>query len=787
MRRIAAVMAIALGSLAISDSAFGQSVDARIFAVPPAHYRPTVSADEGAGYAAPLGIAARRAIVDLDAGGVMFNPQGDPLRRKPLDIATTKSVQFGLLDQYPPHASPWLPRALPGEARLGSYMADGRSGPGKPASLGYLTPAWFAAASEVLDMARRNGRHATFYDEAGFPSGSADRTIPSRYHRKLLRREETTTSTGQPYVLDFSTGERPLAVVAVDSASGQRLDLMASATENRINWTPPHGNWRVQRYFVAPAVARPFKPDYHGTADYLDAEATDWFIQNSYEKVYAGLSEYFGSTIKYTFFDDVGILSDEKTWHPSIANRFEQITGRSATLYYPALWDDIGPETAAARVGFFRARSEILGETFPKRVTERAHAHKVLSTGHAPGNYDLQPTDTIGDPFKFYAYMDVPLADVLWGLGFARGGFKLISSVSAQRDLPMTGAEAFSVNNDANGYRRLIELFVRGINHFVIGGRVPSKPRGTPSEFNQWAGRSSYLLQGGRHVADIAIVFPIESLQAFYSFNAPLNTVGLPFGTYVYRDADYQAVGEMLVSEMHRDFTFIHPEALASGKTQVCGNTLLLENKVNREEYRAVILPGGSVISVATLGKLKSFWEAGGTIIATSLLPDRSAEFGRDNEVRALVTTMFGTPDERSFAPGRPNIRRSAAGGQAMFLPHPSADDLSSALEVLQVVPDISFARNPAPTRGNGTFGYIHRVRDGKDIYYLGNSSDDQIDTQVTLRGRLSRIELWDPHTGRVTPVRDIQFHRGAAGPLTSFRVVVPPVSSVAIVGFQRQ
>ena len=780
---------VALSALALANGVGAQSVDSRTFADPPAYYRPTVTTDEGAGYAAPLDVAARRAIADLDAGGVMFNPQGDPTRRKARDVETIRKVPIGLLDQYPAHASPWLPKALPGEARFGSYMADGKGGPGKPATLGYMTPAWFSAVREVLDLARLNGRRATFYDEAGFPSGSADSTIPPRFHRKLLRRDETTVSIGQPYVLDLSPGERPIAVVAFDSASKQRIDLQETAQGNRIQWTAPHGNWRVQRYFISTAVARSVRPDYHGTADYLDEEATKWFISRSYDPAYQGLSDYFGSTIKYTFFDDVGILSEEKTWNPAIAERFERITGRSPTLYYTALWDDIGPETSAARVGFFRARAEILGETFPKLVTEWARAHDVRSTGHAPGNYDLQPTDTIGDPFKFYAHVDVPLADVVWGLGFARGGFKLISAVSAQRDLPMTGAEAFSVNNDANGYRRLIELFVRGFNLFVTGARVPSAPRGTAAEFNRWAGRSSYLLQGGRHVADIAVVFPIESLQAFYAFNAPGNSADLPFGTYAYRDADYQAVGEMLSSELHRDFTFVHPEALGSGKLHVQGRTLVLANRINREQFRAVVLPGGAVISVSALRKLKAYWDAGGTIIATSLLPHQSAEFGQDEEIRKLVAAMFGehgSASDTSSVQAELPIRRNDAGGQAVFLPNPNAAILGSLLDRLGMVPDVTFRDNPTPTSGNGTFGYMHRVRGGKDIYYFGNSSDTAIDTIVSLRGRLGRPELWNPHTGQVSPVRGAEYLDGPSGPVTTFRLSIPPVSSMAVVGVQR-
>jgi hypothetical protein len=770
----------ALVGMGLVQPALAQRIDAKTFASPPAQYRPTVTLDEGSGYKGPLDVVAKRAIVELDAGGILINPQGDPGRKKPFDTAGLLKQPIGLLDRYPAHATPWLPKALPGEARFGSYLSDGKAGPGEAPSLGYMTPQWFSAVQGVLDQAKRNGRYVTYYDEAGFPSGSADGTIPAKYYRKLIRREEATVSGSQPYHLDLTIGDRPVAVVAFNTANSERVDLLAAAKGDRIDWIAPFGNWRVQRFYVSTAAAKGMSPDYYAAADYLDPEATQWFIQASYARAHQTLGKAFGETIKFTFFDDVGILMDEKTWNPAIAQRFEALTGKPAALYYPALWEDIGPDTAAARVGFFKARAEILGETFPKLVTDWAHAHGVRSTGHAPGNYDLQPTDTIGDPFKFYRYTDVPMADVLWGVGFARGGFKLISSVSAERDLPLTAAEAFSIDNDANGYRRAIELFVRGFNHFVLGGRQPSKPVGTGADLVRWTGRSAYLLQGGRHVADIAVMFPIESLQAFYSFNAPQNSADLPTGAYAYAEADYQAVGEMLLSDLHRDFTFVHPDALAGDKLQVKGPTLEMDNKINREQFKVVLVPGGEVVSVAALAKIKAFWDAGGAVIATSKLPSRSAEFGQDAKIAALVTAMFGGQDVAAGA-----IHRNGAGGRAVFIAQPSPERLGQALDALKLEPDVRFD-SPILTKGVGVFGYTHRRRDGRDVYYFGNSSDAAVQTQVSVRGRLDKAAFWNPHDGKTSPISDLRHLNGPDGPVTQFSMRVDGLSSLAVVGTQR-
>ena len=37
-------------------------------------------------------------------------------------------------------------------------------------------------------------------------------------------------------------------------------------------------------------------------------------------------------------------------------------------------------------------------------------------------------------------------------------------------------------------------------------------------DYNRWAGRCQFILQGGRHVADIAVLYPITGIYAVCSF-----------------------------------------------------------------------------------------------------------------------------------------------------------------------------------------------------------------------------------------------------------------------------
>jgi hypothetical protein len=184
----------------------------------------------------------------------------------------------------------------------------------------------------------------------------------------------------------------------------------------------------------------------------------------------------------------------------------------------------------------------------------------------------------------------------------------------------------------------------------------PGAPKYGPElpAYNQYIGRLQRLLQGGRHVADIGVLYPIATLQAGSWFGP-----GNPYeGCVDIPEADYMQVGESLSLGVRRDFTFVHPEVLEERCT-VDGAGITLNNKVNRERWRIFIIPGSRCINVATLRRIKQFYDQGGTVIATTCLPDRAAEFGADAEVRRLVSEIFGPA--ATYQSAGPHVTSSSA------------------------------------------------------------------------------------------------------------------------------
>lgn len=710
------------------------------FADPPLRYRPSATVRVGDTAVDEIP-ALLQAAVDEGFGSFMLfpaanrPPSASTVSRDPTMARVRRSVVRAEVDA-------WL-------AEMGVDTTPKPHGP----PTDYLSEEYFRRYTAALDFAAAHSMTTILYDELDYPSGYAGggRIDPKNF-RKLLTRTRLEPLPGS---VSMPPGQL-LAAVAVHEETCERRDLTALVTGGTLTWQPPDPGWNLQIFSLVTSEEQGGPQDYHAVADYFDPDAVQQFIDVSYEAYARHVGNHFGTTITTTFFDDVGVYSAERTWGAGVAERFRERTGRDPATYYPALWEDIGPDTVPARVAFFAARAELLGEGFPALVTEWASQHGLAVSGHCPGQYEIQPTDMNGDPFKFYAAQPIPMIDVIYKYGFGRDGFKLTTSAADVLDKPVVLAEQFTTRGAVMGYRRSMDSFVRGVNWLVAktGNEV-----GPPTAFAEWASRVCMLLQGGRRVADIAILYPIASLQAFYKFEAVDNQDG-PVGRYAPASADYLAVGDRLTGDLHRDFTFVHPDDLLSDRFDVGEGVLVLDNPVNRQEFRVVILPGTDVIAVEALLVLRRFQDSGGAIIGTTSLPTRSAEFGRDEEVRELVDAIFRT---------------------AQFVPDPTVQALQEALDRVAPSADVTFAGAPRPHSGNGQLAYIHKVKGGRDIVFIANSSDDVVSTRVSIRGAL-QLEIWDPYKASIRPA-NAEIVASPAGPRTEVPLTLPAVGSTVLTG----
>ena len=651
----------------------------------------------------------------------------------------------------------------------------------------YLTEEYFERYKYAVEKAAELGLTLSLYDEYGFPSGSGGAInadgVPRFRNRfpnltmKRLDKIEEETRGGATYVSPVSKTGQLMAAVAMNADTKERIDLSGNITEETIVWKVPEGNWKIMQ-FVCVADDDP-------NMDYLSEEAAKAYISMTHEAYYKRMPEYFGKTITSTFFDEPTLYrAQARCWTPTFNETYIKKYGSSPALYYPARWYDIGPETQAARNALFGLRAELYAAAYPKAVSEWSKAHGIVATGHQDNEEIENPVGTSADLMKCFKYQDVPGIDKIGGDRPAEKFYKIVSSAAYNWDHSLVMSETYGAMGNIPWdtlYNVAMDQYSKGINMLIphavwFNDRdVTFEPELSHRnrlynqglyEFNTFLARLNMLLRNDdRFVTDVAMLYPIETMQGEHYFDGPL---GAYAGGVKIPDMDYVQISQRLTNELGRDFQFLHPEVLQDA-CRVDKNGLTLANTKQYNTFRTLIVPSSKTISVANLAKILTFFEAGGQVIFTTQLPVKSTEPNADAQVVALMDKLL---PEKLRSSGEPHT--NPAGGRVVFLAKPGADALRNALARPSETFDVEFPEGIVPMR------YIHKERAGKDIYYFANLNGKAFDSAVALRGK-KRYELWNPHTGEVTALQP-EYAKKGKDRVSLVRLRVEPSQSVFLV-----
>jgi len=691
-------------------------------------------------------------------------------------------------------------RAMVAACKKAGYYGMGIL-PSKGMGFDFMSPEFLAQYKAAIDEAGKLGMKMCLYDEFWFPSGSAGGLLAKRHPEALGKRLDMLAADvdGPKEFTQAVPAGRLMGAVAMEAATKKRIDITAAVKDGALRWNVPAGQWQVMIFTCV-------RDGGGGLVDYLDPKAVEAFISLTYQAYHDAMPAQFGTTIDSAFYDEPAFyhVKGGRAWTESFNERFRELHHSDPITLYPALWFDIGPDTASARNALFGMRAELFATGFVKTIGDWCAAHHMGLTGHADQEEVANPViGTVGDLIKSFKYQSMPGIDQVFAYGRASRAYKVVSSAACNYDRPQVVTECYGAIRNmpvANLYKEAMDQFAKGINTMVPhavwyggGGMPPDLTPGAATygpelpAYNQYIGRLQRMLQAGRHVADIGVLYPIATLQAGSWFGP-----GDPYqGCVEIPEADYMQVGEALSLAVRRDFTFVHPEVLEE-RCEVDGAAILLKNEVNRERWRVFIIPGSRAVSVSSLRKIKEFYDQGGQVIATTRLPDTAAELGQDGEVRRLVAEMFGDAAKAkgpgaeggnaaapaASAPAASTGHKNAKGGCAWFIASPSSAALKSILD--EALPDGDVVIEQDVTTSGGNLSYIHKVKEGRELYFFANSSDQEVDIWVRFRGKLD-LELWNPHDGKIGP-GEYTHISGKSGVVTRVRVKLAPAHSVFLV-----
>ena len=710
----------------------------------------------------------------------------------------------------------------------------------------------------AVEEAEKLGLQTWIYDEMNWPSGTADKRVlkarPDLAQRYIecinmtVRGPWFTYLTGaDSRYLDFEKSI-PVAAFAVRLDGDQEvIDLTPNLSfTNVIPWEAPAGNWRLM--YIVEKIA-----DYY--IDAMNPESTTEFLKLGYDPYASAVDGKLASQMLGFYTDEPAMhyyLSAAENpvvpWTKNMFRRFQEHNGYNLRPRLPDLFFDIRPDSARVRYDFYNTLTDFYSNAFYKQIHEWCQQHNVLFTGHLLYEEGLRRLIRVeGNLFKHYSHMDVIGVDHLYPLIGNRDrpdehvAMKVGSSAAHQLGSPRLLCESFGgIFMDATMQRMKWIAdweYVLGVNllnphgfHYTLEG--PRKRDWPPSmfyqypwwgyygEFSNYMSRLSHLLSGGKHIAKVAVLWPMNAMFATYTPQSHK-----PIGDRTERD--FNTLTDLLL-RLHYDYDYLDEDVLAKAELQ--DNTI----HVGDEAYELLVLPPMTHLKLSTLEYLEKFVAQGGRVLGMIFLPSQA--FTRIDDVTELVDIsdrvrdLFGVdPVEtqktfqkqtgvevlegghgagktaflRSYAlnrqlpmgiqyqldaPGKTEspffvIESEERTSRYFFAPEQGerqeitkeviaereavADVLEQALSKL-IEPDIVI--------DNREVFYLHRQNDGQDIYFIINPTYTAQKAQVSLPGHIQPI-YWDPSTGierQISPTQIDDLH-------TYFALELAPVGSAFI------
>lgn len=512
--------------------------------------------------------------------------------------------------------------------------------------------------------------------------------------------------------------------------------------DGTLDWTPPKGKWKIIRlgYSLLGKTNHPASAEATGLeVDKLDAAAVRRYLEHYLgmyrEAVGPDLLGERGVQALLTDSIEVGPAN----WTPKLVAQFQRLRGYDPTPWLPTLTGVIVKSRAESDrflYDYRRTLSDLMASEHYATVATVAREHGLSVYGEALE--DHRPS--LGDDMAMRRYTDVPMS-ALWTYrsdGKPNPSYvadmKGAASVAHIYGQNLVAAESMTsaLNYWADSPRTLkhtIDLeFVTGVNRPVIHTSVHSpdeagKPGLSLMIFGQffnrhdsWAelakpwidyiSRNSFLLQQGRHHADVAY---------FYGEEAPLT--GL--------------FGDKLVPDAPRAYAydFVNAEAVIEALRNE-GDELVSSGGAR---YRVLYLGGSSdSMTLPMLRRLVELVEGGATIVGRAPTASPSLSDDRVTWSRLVAKLWPGSPV-------------SKIGKGRVY----AGSDVEAALATEGVTPDFRTMGGSAEL----AVPFLHRRLADGDSYFLVNRNNraESFDAHFRVTGKIP--ELYNAETGKVEAV----------------------------------
>lgn len=587
---------------------------------------------------------------------------------------------------------------------------------------GLFTPAWWELFGWFMTEASQRGMTVSLSDYTlGVGQGS--------YVDEMLAEDPTLNGSelhfdsrelGRGERFSRSYAQKPLSLNAYrldeqGRITGAPVDLLPEIGPDGAEWQNP---W--PRALVAEVKAERRLP----SLDPMHPRAGSSYVRHFFQRFEDRFPEESKTGLNFFFSDELNFNLQGNIWNDIFRGEFMRRKGYDILPQIDALFLDLGDISAKVRLDYNDVRVALSEENFFIPVYEW-HQQRGLLFGCDHGGRGRDVAE-FGDYFRTQRWNQAPGCDQpMLQKDIIKN--KVAASISHLYERQRVWLEGFHSSGWSTDAAQLTDaifanfamgqnlLSLHGLYYTTMGGwwewAAPCNHFHEPywaemDKLLECTERLSYILSQGYHVADVAVLYPVEPVVAGYGNEAV--EAAFAAGEAIYRDGidfDYMDYGSLARAEV-RD-----------GRLHVAG-----------ESFGVVVVPAMRAIRHASLVKLRDFVRDGGMVVNIGPLPEASEKEGRNGkELQELVAEIFDGGHGRVF-------RIDGPAGAVPLIGRNTQRDF----EILTPGAD-----SPTPY-------VMHRRIGGRDLFAVYN-----VGRGVTCRFRArGAAELWDPWTGEKRPLR---------------------------------
>ncbi|MBE6615540.1 MAG: hypothetical protein E7631_09590 [Ruminococcaceae bacterium] len=408
------------------------------------------------------------------------------------------------------------------------------------------------------------GLRVWLYDEKGYPSGGAggltlDEGNPD-WQAQGLAMKSVTFAAGEAISVPFPKGHTSVyAAYAWKAACLEELSEEALLSPWKTYALDGQTDLTDENTTDGPVTVAVFyrKPMYEGThaihnvcearryIDVSNKEAVAAFLDNTYrpyveklagtgkiEAIFTDEPSYMAAYINlglfpgsvHDAFDESMEMLPSVNWGADVANRFASTWGYDLQSRIYCLFTGHGEESMRVRQQFYSVLSDLYEQNFFAQISDFCARHDLPFSGHVLLEDDIRYHPVFeGNFFSLLRHMHIPGIDMLHGVPerIRVDAFtpKLISSIAHTYSRPHVMSE---ISAHAQGgkvtpeqfYGTMTTQYALGVDVFTSYFSKQLLDAPAYARYNHAVGRIDRIMGGGKHAAEVAVYYPIETIQA---------------------------------------------------------------------------------------------------------------------------------------------------------------------------------------------------------------------------------------------------------------------------------